>query len=200
MNEQYPPWPHNPSAVGRDHLPEVTDQFSPLERFPPEHLPTERFPTEQFPAEQFPAESLPTEQFPTRPAAGHAEPLAHEGGLPYGNSPAAPYRPDQEFVPQHLAAPPAFASSPYATGQYQPYMPQHYMPQPFVPQHFATQPYMPQSFMPQSFMPQPYPMQQTVFVSNGGGKRVNHVLHLILTILTFGLWLPVWAVLAIANS
>ncbi|AWH97478.1 hypothetical protein A6048_13700 [Dietzia psychralcaliphila] len=74
-------------------------------------------------------------------------------------------------------------------------MPQQYPPQPFMPQ-----PFMPQPFMPQPFMPQPYPMQQTVFVANGGGRRVNHVLHLILTILTFGLWLPVWAVLAIANS
>ncbi|MBB1029310.1 hypothetical protein G6027_00090 [Dietzia sp. SLG310A2-38A2] len=175
MNEQYPPWPDDPSAVGRDHLPEVTDQFFPLERFP-----TERFPPEQFPTERF-----PTEQFPTRPAAGPVEPLAHEGGLPYGNPPAAAYRPAQDFVPQHLTAAPAFANSPYAPGQHQPHLPQH-----FVPQHF----------MPQPFMPQPYPMQQTVFVTNGGGRRVNHVLHLILTILTFGLWLPVWAVLAIANS
>ena len=69
-----------------------------------------------------------------------------------------------------------------------------------MPQHVMPQQYPPQPFMPQPFMPQPYPMQQTVFVANGGGRRVNHVLHLILTILTFGLWLPVWAVLAIANS
>ena len=27
------------------------------------------------------------------------------------------------------------------------------------------------------------------------GRRPNHVLHLLLTLLTLGLWLPVWAVL-----
>ena len=143
MNEQFPYRPDESSDAGRDRLPAPTDQFAPVQRFPPEQFPTERFPTEQF----------PTEQFPTRPSAGPVEPLAHEGGLPYGNSPAAPYRP---YLPQHL--------------------------------------------MPQPFMPQPYPMQQTVVVAHGGGRRVNHVLHLILTILTFGLWLPLWAVLAIANS
>ena len=31
-------------------------------------------------------------------------------------------------------------------------------------------------------------------------KKVNHTLHFILTILTAGLWLPVWIVLAIKNS
>ena len=29
------------------------------------------------------------------------------------------------------------------------------------------------------------------------GKRVNHLLHLILSVLTVGLWLPVWLVVAI---
>ena len=32
------------------------------------------------------------------------------------------------------------------------------------------------------------------------GKRTNHVLHLVLTFLTAGLWLPVWVIVAIANS
>lgn len=120
--------------------------------------------------EQFPTEQFPTQRFPVPPEARPAEPLAHEGGLAYGNPPAAPYRPPEEFIPQHLAAPP-FVSGPYQ---------QHYLPQPF--------------------MPYPNQMQQTVFVTNGSGKRVNHVLHLVLTLLTFGLWLPVWAILAIANS
>ncbi|MFN7243942.1 MAG: hypothetical protein ACK4M5_11945 [Dietzia cercidiphylli] len=185
MNEQFPYRPDESSDAGRDRLPAPTDQFAPIQRFPPEQFPTERF---------------PTEQFPTRPAAGPAEPLAHEGGLPYGNSPAAPYRPDQDFAPRHLGAPPAFDNDPFVPGPYRPYLPQHLMPQHLMPQHLMPQQYPPQPFMPQPFMPQPYPMQQTVFVANGGGRRVNHVLHLILTILTFGLWLPVWAVLAIANS
>lgn len=29
------------------------------------------------------------------------------------------------------------------------------------------------------------------------GKKVNHVLHLILTLVTFSLWAPVWIILAI---
>lgn len=33
-----------------------------------------------------------------------------------------------------------------------------------------------------------------------GGKPVNHVLHLILTLITAGLWLVVWVILAIAAS
>ena len=33
-----------------------------------------------------------------------------------------------------------------------------------------------------------------------GNRQLNHALHLILTLLTFGLWLPVWIILAIAGS
>ncbi|WP_295649745.1 hypothetical protein [uncultured Dietzia sp.] len=44
----------------------------------------------------------------------------------------------------------------------------------------------------------PQPFQQTVVVHNS--RRVNHALHLVLTLLTAGLWLPVWIILAIANS
>ena len=31
-------------------------------------------------------------------------------------------------------------------------------------------------------------------------KRVNHLLHLVLTLITAGLWLPVWIILALAKS
>lgn len=31
-------------------------------------------------------------------------------------------------------------------------------------------------------------------------KRVNHVLHLILTLLTGGLWLPVWIIVSMAKA
>lgn len=31
-------------------------------------------------------------------------------------------------------------------------------------------------------------------------KRVNHILHLLLTIFTAGLWLPVWIIIAMARS
>ncbi|KAA0919983.1 hypothetical protein FQ137_06585 [Dietzia sp. ANT_WB102] len=68
-------------------------------------------------------------------------------------------------------------------------MPQHlYVP----PQPFPQGPYPPQFGYP--------PMQQTVFVHGGQTKRVNHGLHLVLSILTAGLWLPVWIILAFANS
>lgn len=43
------------------------------------------------------------------------------------------------------------------------------------------------------------PVSQNVVVRNDR-KRVNHLLHLVLTILTVGLWAPVWIVLAFANS
>jgi hypothetical protein len=32
------------------------------------------------------------------------------------------------------------------------------------------------------------------------GRRVNHVLHLILSLVTVGLWVPVWIVLAIVGG
>ena len=31
-------------------------------------------------------------------------------------------------------------------------------------------------------------------------KNTSHVLHLILSLITFGLWLPVWALVAISNG
>lgn len=130
----------------------------------PDHLnPTEQFPTASYPAEQFPAERPPF----ARPV----EPLAHEGGFPYGMPPAAPYG----------------APSPYGYGD--PYIPQHlHVP----PPQFRPGPYPQQFGYP--------PMQQAVYVHGAPAKRVNHALHLVLTIVTFGLWLPVWIILAIANS
>jgi hypothetical protein len=38
--------------------------------------------------------------------------------------------------------------------------------------------------------------QQSLFQK----PRINHVLHLILSIVTFGLWLVVWAILGLVNS
>ena len=32
------------------------------------------------------------------------------------------------------------------------------------------------------------------------GKRVNHVLHLLLSVVTLGLWLPVWLVVALVGG
>jgi len=31
-------------------------------------------------------------------------------------------------------------------------------------------------------------------------KSTSHILHLILSLITFGLWLPVWALVAISNG
>ena len=123
----------------------------------------------------YPADQHQTREFdayPQRRPGQDYEPFAHEGGLPYGAPPAAPYNPPpQQYVPQHLAMPPQFA-------------PHHYGP----PQY------------PHPYMYPPQQMQQTVFVNNNSGRRVNHVLHLVLTIITAGLWLPIWIILAIANS
>jgi transposase len=32
------------------------------------------------------------------------------------------------------------------------------------------------------------------------GKRPNHILHLLLSVVTFGMWLPIWAILAITSK
>lgn len=40
----------------------------------------------------------------------------------------------------------------------------------------------------------------TVIVNQDPRKKVNHVLHFVLTILTFGMWLPVWLIVAIAKN
>lgn len=54
--------------------------------------------------------------------------------------------------------------------------------------------------------PQPAPtlaqaQQQPVYVNTyTQPKRVNHVLHLILSILTVGLWVPVWIIISMAKS
>ena len=31
-------------------------------------------------------------------------------------------------------------------------------------------------------------------------KRTNHILHLLLSIVTAGLWLPIWIIVAIVNA
>lgn len=46
---------------------------------------------------------------------------------------------------------------------------------------------------------QPIIVQQQV-VMGDQRKKVHHLLHFFLTIITFGLWLPVWIFLAIKNS
>ena len=114
---------------------------------------------------------------PPQPYPRPAEPLAHEGGFPYGMPPAAPYGP----------------TAPYGPGQQFGYADQ------FIPQHLHVAPHQfPQGpYPPQFGYP---PMQQTVYVHGGQVRRDNHALHLILTLLTFGLWLPVWIILAIAGS
>ena len=129
--------------------------------------------------------SAETRRFPPAPSPGSAPrlsmpaphdaasdraapgPLAHEGGLPYGNPPAPAYPPPHQFVPQHLVAPYQFGTGPHLQN-------------------------------PGRYMYPPQPFQQTVIVHNS--RRVNHALHLVLTLLTAGLWLPVWIILAIANS
>lgn len=73
---------------------------------------------------------------------------------------------------------------------------EHYAPAPTAAQPPQLQ--SGYSQQPQFNQPGYGPSHTTVIVNQK--KGVNHVLHLILTIVTFGLWLPVWIILAIANS
>lgn len=99
----------------------------------------------------------------------------------------------------------------YTTGIFPPAYPtnepEHYgmpsyqrqRPTPPVPQfpHPSTR-YAPYAPIP----PQPV-MVNNVSVGYTYGhprKRVNHILHLILTVLTAGLWLPVWIIISMSNS
>ena len=156
MTDEFTPRPYDPQA-GRPYP----------QQFPGQQFPAQQFPGQHHPAQQFPGQHYPGQQ-PTRPP----EPLAHEGGLAYGNPPAAPYGHPDQFVPQHLAAPHPYAPGMYAPGPY---------PPPFMPHQ---------------------QMHQNVYVNGGGGagKGVNHLLHLVLTLLTAGLWLPVWIIIAMAKS
>ena len=43
-------------------------------------------------------------------------------------------------------------------------------------------------------------MNEQIFVLNSQKKNTNHILHLILSLLTMGLWLIVWLIVAISNN
>ena len=154
----------------------------------------------------------------SRPPASY-EPLAHEGGLAYGNPPAPASPPPEQFAPWSLGQQtfdqPSFG---HHGPSRPPYGPQQYGPQQRGPQQFSGQQPGYQQFVPQHLAiplqsaPGPYPQQmpghhypyppqhfQQMVVVNDR-RRVNHPLHLILTLLTAGLWLPVWIILMIANS
>jgi len=47
--------------------------------------------------------------------------------------------------------------------------------------------------------PRTAPQPQQVIIVNQR-KQTNHVLHLLLTLVTAGLWIPVWIIVAIANG
>jgi hypothetical protein len=44
--------------------------------------------------------------------------------------------------------------------------------------------------------------QQPIIINNSTPERkqTNHLLHFILTLVTVGLWLPVWIIVAIVNN
>ncbi|MGN0102363.1 MAG: hypothetical protein ACI39C_15610 [Dietzia sp.] len=170
MNEQHPrrpddPWPEG--GYGDPDRPAAPESENPTERFPTARYPAER----PYEPPAFEPRADDPRAYEEQPFARPVEPLAHEGGFPYGMPPAAPYG----------------APAPYGYGE------------PLIPQHLHVP--------PQQFRPGPYPppfgyppVQQTVYVHGAPGRRVNHPLHLVLTVVTFGLWLPIWIVLAIANS
>ncbi|MFC6013776.1 hypothetical protein [Nocardia lasii] len=98
------------------------------------------------------------------------------------------FAPHPRESPRDLAPPqPVAPTQPYPAPQ-QPYPP--------APQHYS--PY-------QGYPPPAYPMPGQPMVSvtqhNGMGphtivvrRGVNHGLHLVLTLITCGLWLPIWAI------
>lgn len=141
-------------------------------------------PTQQFPAAEFPGDRFHEPQFPAE--------------RPYGPRYAAPQYSEPRFAAHPLAAPMeplahegGFAYGNLPAAQYGPV-------DPYIPQHLhVLQPF---AF---GLLPQQFGYPQQLVVVNGGGRRarqVNHALHLVLSVVTFGLWLPVWAILAIANS
>lgn len=194
MNEQSQPRPDDQAAQTRSFLPVAADPFAPTQQFPAASYATERFPTEQYPEPEPPAERF---YEPPRPAERPHEPRY---ATPQYGSPqyATPQYAEPRLAAQPLAAPMgplaheggfAYGNVPAAPyGPMDPYIPLHlHMPQPFAYGQF-----------PQQFG---YPQQMVVV--NGGDRRahrVNHALHLVLSVVTFGLWLPVWVILAIANS
>jgi hypothetical protein len=53
---------------------------------------------------------------------------------------------------------------------------------------------------PSYYAPPQQVIQQRIVVKTGRGYHVPHLLHLLLTLLTFGLWLPIWIIHALLNS
>ncbi|MFD3591834.1 hypothetical protein ACFWU5_03840 [Nocardia sp. NPDC058640] len=114
-------------------------------------------------------------------------------------SPHAPVAwdpPTQADLPAPRPDPADFAPLPYAA-------PQHTQPYPPAPQQYPPH----QGYA----MPPSYPMPGHPMVSvtqnNGMGahtivvhRGVNHGLHLVLTLLTCGLWLPVWVIAMVIDA
>ena len=100
---------------------------------------------------------------------------------------------------------------------YDPNVPQGYPPQQpgYPPQDYPPQGYPPQGYPPQGYPPQGYPQQPqaqqqatTNVVVVGGGapaqqttiiqqpkEKVNHILHLLITLFLFPPWVFVWMIL-----
>ncbi|GAB2989600.1 hypothetical protein [Saccharothrix stipae] len=105
-----------------------------------------------------------------------------------GGFPVQPYQQPTESYPvqPYQQQPFQQPTQPYpAPPQAQPYPPQQPYAQPYPPPPYV-QPVMPQQNV-----------QVNVVAARPG---VNHGLHLILTILTCGLWAIVWIIVAISNS
>ena len=113
--------------------------------------------------------------------------------------PPAPVSPPPPQVPP----PPAFPTPPAPAAPQQPrqldpqWGPSSYpeaQPQHPMPQQYAAPP-------PYVAPPQPLVISNQMAAGQGFVvKGPNHVLHLLLTIITFGLWLPVWLIIALRNK
>ncbi|MFC6091180.1 hypothetical protein [Saccharothrix lopnurensis] len=127
---------------------------------------------------QLPPQGQPTDgwHYPTGPQSGPYPPPG-----PDPESGSYPVQPYQQPTYPYPVPPPYTAHQPYPAAQPYPHQ----------------QPYPPQQ--PPVFVVAPQMTQMThVSVRAGGGT--NHAFHLVMTLLTCGLWLIVWVVVAIANS
>ncbi|MFE3545550.1 hypothetical protein ACFXK0_21515 [Nocardia sp. NPDC059177] len=134
---------------------------------------------------------------PTNPPAVHdpTMPLDHLSSVP---EPQAPRPRDVAYPPRPIHPTPPNPAGPAPAPPAYPY--------PTAPPHVPQAPPYP---APQGYgMPPGYPMPIiSVTQNNGAGaapfmirRGPNHGLHLMLTLITCGLWLPVWIIVAIFDA
>ncbi|WP_067464013.1 hypothetical protein [Nocardia amamiensis] len=136
-----------------------------------------------------------TEPFHKPPQIGDsAAPVPYEPPAPHTGPPDsapanfAPTPRDVAYPPQAI---PGTAASPYSTA-----------PQPLPPGYGVPLGYPPQPYYP---VPPQMPIVSVTQNNTSGGvvyvrPGVNHGLHLVLTLLTCGMWAPIWIILWVVDA